>query len=237
MNIKVKQRDITDCGAACLASIASHYKLNLPVARIRQMAGTDKKRTNVLGLIKAAEKLGFSAKGVKGGSDALPKIPLPAIAHVVVKEVLHHYLVIYQVKKDELEYMDPADGRIHKISLKEFEKMWTGVLILFAPTENFETGNQKISNLKRFFFLLRPHKSILIQSLFGAIVYTVLGLSTSIYIQKITDFVLVDGNKNLLNLLSVTMLVLLFIQLFIGATKSVFMLRTGQRIDAQLILG
>lgn len=237
MNIKVKQRDITDCGAACLASISAHYKLQLPVARIRQMAGTDKKGTNVLGLINAAEKLGFTAKGVKGGTDALPKIPLPAIAHVVVKEVLHHYVVIYKVKKDIIQYMDPAEGRIHKLSIVEFQKIWTGVLVLFAPAENFTTGNQKISNIQRFFFLLRTHKSILTQSLFGAIVYTVLGLSTSIYIQKITDFVLVDGNKNLLNLLSVVMLVLILIQLFIGATKSIFMLRTGQKIDAQLILG
>jgi ATP-binding cassette subfamily B protein len=33
------------------------------------------------------------------------------------------------------------------------------------------------------------------------------------------------------------MLALLFVQIFIGAAKSVFMLRTGQKIDAQLILG
>ncbi|MGF7138624.1 peptidase domain-containing ABC transporter [Roseimarinus sediminis] len=237
MNIKVKQRDITDCGAACLASISSHYHLRLPVARIRQMAGTDKKGTNVLGLIKAAEKLGFTAKGVKGGIDALPKIPLPAIAHVVVNEILHHYVVLYRVKKNLLKYMDPVDGQLHKITLSEFEEMWTGVIVLFAPAENFETGNRKISNFRRFIFLLRPHRSILTQSLWGAIVYTVLGLSTSIYIQKITDFVLVGNNRNLLNLLSIVMLILLLIQIFIGASKSVFMLRTGQQIDARLILG
>ena len=40
--------------------------------------------------------MGFTAKGVKGGMDAIDKIPLPAIAHVVVKEQLHHYLVIYK---------------------------------------------------------------------------------------------------------------------------------------------
>jgi len=49
--IKIKQRDITDCGAACLASIAAYYNLQLPVSRIRQFAGTDKRGTNVLGLI------------------------------------------------------------------------------------------------------------------------------------------------------------------------------------------
>ena len=32
MSIKVKQRDITDCGAACLASVVSYYNLNLPMS-------------------------------------------------------------------------------------------------------------------------------------------------------------------------------------------------------------
>ena len=36
--IKIRQRDITDCGAACLASVAAHHQLLLPVARIRQFA-------------------------------------------------------------------------------------------------------------------------------------------------------------------------------------------------------
>lgn len=235
--IKIKQHDITDCGAACLASIASHYKLKLPVSRIRQLAGTDKKGTNVLGLIKAAEKMGFTAKGVKGGVDALPKIPLPAIAHVVVKEVLQHYVVIYKVAKGQVEYMDPGDGQMHKVSIVEFEKQWTGVLVLLAPNDDFIAGNEKVSNFSRFVFLIKPHKSILVQALLGAILYTVLGLSTSIYIQKITDYVLVDGNTNLLNLLSVGMLVIIVFQLFIGVAKTILMLRTGQMIDARLILG
>jgi ATP-binding cassette subfamily B protein len=63
--VGIKQHDITDCGAACLASVAAHYDLKLPIARIRQYASTDKKGTNVLGMIEAAEELGFSAKGVK----------------------------------------------------------------------------------------------------------------------------------------------------------------------------
>ncbi|MDR2293377.1 MAG: hypothetical protein LBE11_07905, partial [Prevotellaceae bacterium] len=74
MSIKVKQRDMTDCGAACLASVGEHYKLKLPVSRIRQIAGTDKRGTNALGMVKAAEQLGFEAKGVKGIVDSLPKI-------------------------------------------------------------------------------------------------------------------------------------------------------------------
>jgi ATP-binding cassette subfamily B protein len=237
MSVKIKQHDITDCGATCLASVAAYHKLKMPVSRIRQMASTDQRGTNILGLIQAAERLGFSAKGVKGGIDALPKIPVPAIAHIIVKGQLYHFVVIYKVDKQTIQFMDPADGRIHKKSIEDFAKEWTGVLLLIVPNETFKTGNEKTSNIKRFMFLLKPHKSILVQALFGAIIYTVLGLSTSIYIQKITDFVLVDGNTNLLNLLSIGMIIILLLQVFIGVIKSIFILKTGQRMDAQLILG
>ena len=237
MSMNVKQRDVTDCGAACLASIASYYRLRVPVARIRQLAGTDKKGTNVLGLIQAAEKMGFTAKGVRGGQKSIPKIPLPAMAHVVVGRHLHHFVVIYKAGDKHMEVMDPRQGRLQKITHKEFEDMWTGVLILMAPNEDFKKENLKVPNFSRFMFLLKPHKTILVQALVGAVLYTLLGLSTSIYIQKITDHVLVDGNRNLLNLLSITMVLILFFQLFIGIIKTIFTLRTGQKIDARLILG
>ena len=126
--ITIKQHDIKDCGAACLASIGNHFKVNLPIARIRQFANTDKRGTNVLGMIEAAEKMGFTAKGVKGGFDALPQIPLPAIAHVIVQEQLHHYVVIYSVSKDKITVMDPGVGKMETYTYEQFQKFWTGVL-------------------------------------------------------------------------------------------------------------
>jgi len=96
-SILIKQHDITDCGAACLASVCAHYGLNFPIARIRQYAATDKKGTNILGMIEAAEKLGFAAKGVKGPFESLFKIPKPAIAHVVINKKLQHFVVIYKI--------------------------------------------------------------------------------------------------------------------------------------------
>ncbi|MGM0504626.1 MAG: peptidase domain-containing ABC transporter [Bacteroidota bacterium] len=237
MNIKVKQRDITDCGAACLASVAAHYKLKLPVSKIRQWAGTDKKGTNAWGLIKAAEKMGMTAKGVKATPEALSEIPLPAIAHVIVKEKLQHYVVIYKITAAYIEKMDPGTGKLEKQPIEEFKKEWTGVLVLLSPSGNFVARNEKISNFKRFRFLLRPHRNTLLQALFGAVIFTVLGLSTSIYIQKITDHVLINGNRNLLNLLSVAMIVILLLQIFIGSFQTILVLKTGQLIDARLILG
>ncbi|TLU96443.1 peptidase domain-containing ABC transporter [Dyadobacter sediminis] len=235
--ICVRQHDITDCGAACLASICAFYKLIMPIARIRQYASTDKKGTNVLGMIEAAHKLGFQAKGVRGHFENLAGIPKPAIAHVIVKEVLHHFVVIYEVSGMLVTVMDPGTGKLEKYTHDAFRKMWTGVLILLLPGEQFETGNNKRSVTSRFWNLIKPHRSVMTQALFGAVMYTVLGLSTSIYVQKIVDNVLVEGNRNLLNLLSTGMILILGLQLFIGSMKSVFALKTGQQIDARLILG
>jgi ABC-type bacteriocin/lantibiotic exporter with double-glycine peptidase domain len=44
-NLNIKQHDIKDCGAACLASIGNHFKVNLPIARIRQFVNTIITRT------------------------------------------------------------------------------------------------------------------------------------------------------------------------------------------------
>ena len=111
----IKQHDITDCGAACLASISAHYKLETPIARIRQYASTDKKGTNVLGLIEAAKKLGFEAKGVRGDFESLYKIPKLAIAHIILRviETLYCY---YEVTKTYMKIIDPEDGIFHKKS-------------------------------------------------------------------------------------------------------------------------
>lgn len=240
MKEEIKQHDMRDCGAACLASIAAHYHYGISIARVRQYASTDKYGTNVLGLIRAAEKLGFEAKGVRGNVDALPHIPYPAIAHVIRhadNQELHHYVVLYGYKNGTVKMMDPGIGDMQSMTIEAFKAEWSGVLVLMEPSEHFFLKNEKISIWSRFFSLVKPHRSAFLQAFFGAVCYTVLGLSSSIYIEKVTDYVLVGGNTNLLNLLSVMMLVILAFQIFISSYQGVIVLRTGQMIDARLILG
>ena len=242
--IKIKQHDITDCGAACLASISAYYGLLLPISKIRQLASTDRKGTNILGLIEAAEKLGFEVKAGKAKNpdgtnnlEPLWQVPTPAIAHVIKNGKLLHYVVIYGIKKDRVQIMDPGPGTLEWRKIDEFNKEWTGILVLLMPKDDFEKGNRKISMLARFRFLLKPHKKAIAESIFGAVIYTVLGLATSIYVGKIVDIVIPSGNGNLLNLLSVLMIIILLLSLFIDAVKTVYMLKTGIKIDTRLILG
>ena len=166
-----------------------------------------------------------------------PEIAVPTIAHVIIKEVLHHYVVIYKTSKEEVKVMDPARGKIETYTSEEFQKIWSGVLILLSPNSTFEKRNEKVSINSRFWFLIRPHKAIILQSILGAIVFTLIGLTSAIYVQKIIDFVLPSGNQNLLNLLSIGMITLLVVQVIVNAFKSVFIIKTGQQIDAKLILG
>ncbi|MDO5665840.1 MAG: peptidase domain-containing ABC transporter [Bacteroidia bacterium] len=235
---KVKQHDITDCGPACLASICAYHGLRYPIAKIRQYAYTDQKGTNLLGLIEVSKRLGLEARGVKGDYDTLIQHGVfPAIAHIVVKNALHHFVVIYKVTPKHIYVMDPKDGKIHKLTREEFEKEWTGVILLMKKDDSFQRGKHTQSVMRRFFNLLFPHKSLMLQALFGAVIFSILGLSTSVYVGKITDYVLIDKNYNLLHLMGFIMIAIILLRTFIGSMKSILALRTGQHIDAVLILG
>ncbi|MCG8578338.1 MAG: peptidase domain-containing ABC transporter [Bacteroidales bacterium] len=237
MKLSVQQYDSTDCGAACLVSVARFYKLRLPLWTIRQEAGTHKGGTSAYGLIKAAETLGFDAKGVEIDQDDLFEIPLPAIAHFKLPGGTHHFVVIYKISKKHVKVMDPAYGKMLKMTLDEFHQKWTGVAILLIPSANFSRDDKTVSNFRRFWNLVKPHRAVFIQSGFGALAFSVLGLSTAFYIQKLTDFVLVGHNHNLLNLLGVIMLIVFIVQLLIGVLQSWFVLRVSQNIDTTLISG
>ncbi len=235
--VKVKQHDIADCAAACLASVLAWYKREVPIARIRQYASTDQKGTTAWGIIQAANKLHLTAKGVKGDVGALSQIPCPAIAHVVVRQRLQHYVVIYSVSRNHVEIMDPATGTLAKVPMDTFKESWTGVLILVSPDDGFVPGSEKVSIASRFMYLLEPHKAILWQVLLGAVMFTILGLSTSIFLQKIVDHVIPDGNRNLLNLMGLAMVAILVVKLIINHARTLLTVKTGQQIDARLILG
>lgn len=235
--IKIKQHDIKDCGAACLASIGNHYGVHMPIAHIRQWASTDLHGTNVLGLVQAAEKMGFLTKGVRGRMESLSQVPLPCIVHLVLKNQLHHFVVLYKVTQKHVFVMDPALGEMEKYERRDFEEIWSGVLVLMAPGEGFRPLDATKSLLKRFWGLMWPHRSVIFQALLGAVLFTLLGLCMSVYIQKITDYVLVDGNQNLLNVMSVGMLLVIALQAYVGSRKSILMMKSGQLMDAALILG
>ncbi len=235
--ICIKQYDITDCGAACLATISKQYGLKIPITKIREVAGTDKQGTNAYGLIKAAEQLGFSAKGVKGNKEAFfSEFPLPCIAHVIVDGALLHYVVVHRITKKQVIVADPAKG-IVKYTPEEFFEQWTGVLIFLVPTAKFKKGNETKGIFNRFFGLLKPQKQLLLHIFFASLIYTVLGILGSFYFKFMMDEILPYNLMKTLHIMSLGIILLNVFKILLNAFRSHLLLYLSQRLDISLILG
>lgn len=233
----IKQHDITDCGAACLATISKQYGFHTSITKIREVAGTDKQGTNAYGVIKAAEKLGFTAKGVKGDKEAFfSEFPLPCIAHVVVDGTLLHYVVVHKITKKKVIIADPGKGLL-KMAPDEFFKMWTGVLILMVPAPAFEKGDETKGLFARFFSLLKPQKRLLLHIFFASLVFTALGILGSFYFRFLLDDILQYNLDKTLHIISAGLLILYLFRTLLGAFRSQLLLYLSQKLDIPLILG
>ncbi|MDR1914927.1 MAG: peptide cleavage/export ABC transporter, partial [Clostridiales bacterium] len=231
----IRQHDMTDCAAACLASISKHYKLNIPIARIRELAGTDRDGTNVTGIIKAATELGFSAKGVKGDRKAFfSKFPLPVIAHVLVRKSLLHYVVVYKISPDEVIIADPARGIVH-YTPAQFLKLWTGVLVIITPNQSFKTGDVGQTTLTKFFSLLIPQRGLLLNIFFTSVLLTALGILTSFYFQLLMDDILPNSLQDTLMVVSLGIVALHLFQNLLTFFRSHLLVYLSQRLDINLI--
>ncbi len=233
----IMQYDMTDCGAACLATVCKQYGLSTPITKIREAAGTDTEGTNVAGMLEAAEKLGFSAKGVKGESEALlSEFPLPAIAHVIKEGGLMHYVVIHKITKEQIIIADPADGLV-TYSFEDFTRIWSGVLILLVPTSEFKKGKETKGLFERFLHLLKPQKGIVLQVFAASLLYTALGILGAFYMQFLLDDILPYNMSKTLNILSIGILILYTFQMLLSLFRSHLLLFLSQKLDIALLLG
>ena len=244
----IKQHDITDCGAACLATICKQNGYGIGITKIREVAGTDKQGTNAYGVIKAAEELGFSAKGVKGNKEAFfSEFPLPCIAHVIVDGNLLHYVVIHKITKKHVIIADPGAG-IVKLTPEEFfgevhnegkppKYQWSGILILLVKNETFTKGNETKGLFGRFFHLLLPQKKLLLHIFIASLVYTILGILGAFYFKELIDSVLPDGLRKTLMTLSIGVILLNVFKVVLSAIRSHLLLYLSQKLDIALLLG
>lgn len=244
----IKQHDITDCGAACIATISKQYGLTTSISKIREVAGTDKQGTNAYGLIKAAEQLGFAVKAVKGDEAAFfSEFPLPCIAHVVADGALMHYVVIHKITKKQVIIADPAQG-IVKMSPEVFfgkeedpkqsiKYRWTGVLVLLIPDVSFKKGNENKGIMSRFIHLLIPQKRLLLHIFLASILLTVFGILAAFYFKILVDEIMPNGLHKTLLAISIGVILLNAFKVLLNALRSHLLLYLSQKLDIALLLG
>lgn len=234
----VKQQDSTDCAAACLAMICLHYRKETTITRLRDMMGTDLKGTNLIGLSKCADKLGFTSQAVRVDKEGfLSKYTLPAIANIVTKEGLSHFVVIFKITGKHVVVGDPAKD-LMRIEIDEFNKNFTGAMLILKPNQQFASGklkNEKLFN--RYVKLLLPQKKLFVYSILASILLTTLGIVSSLFNKILMDEILPYKLKNTLVMVLIVFALLSVTQVVIGFVRQWMMIYLSQKIDIPLMLG
>ena len=234
----VKQHDITDCGAACIATVCLQYKKEMTITKLRDMSGTDVKGTTVLGLVQTLEKLGFEAKAARITRETFEeKFTLPIIVRVLTKEGLTHFVVVHKIYKSQLLIADPAKG-LRKISKDEFFEDFDGYAVFCAPTNEFIADKTKTKGVfNRFFKLLLAQKKLFILAIIGSIILTALGIASSFFNKILMDEILPYNLKNQLLIFCIGFGIIAIFNILLSSARQHLLLHLSIKIDMPLMLG
>ena len=134
----VMQMEALECGAASLTMILAYYGKWLPLEQVRADCGVSRDGSNAKNLLRAARSYGLSAKGYRFEPESLKvKGKFPCIIHWN----FNHFVVLNGFKGDKAVLNDPAKG-CYSVSMETFDKSFTGICLMFEPTERFEPGGK-----------------------------------------------------------------------------------------------
>ena len=132
---------------------------------------------------------------------------------------------------------DPAK-ELKKISLDEFYKNFTGVLLLLTPTSEFKAGKQEHgSMLKRFLDLLLPQKKLFFYAILSSVIMTVLGIASSMFNKILMDEILPYGLKSLLISMILVFSLVSVTSALISMVRQWVLIYLSIKIDIPLMLG
>lgn len=194
----IQQYSQEDCGAACLASVVKHYGRTVGMNRIREIIGTGRLGTTLLGLRRGATALGLRARSAIASPEILTRLeqlPLPAILHWQGK----HWVLLYGQRGNQYIIADPGVG-VRYLTHEELTEAWVDrVILLLEPDPvHFAQEDESIPGLERLWLRLAPYRGILLEAVVCTAVIGLLSLASPIFIQILTDDVLIRGDTRLL---------------------------------------
>ncbi|MBQ3726584.1 MAG: NHLP family bacteriocin export ABC transporter peptidase/permease/ATPase subunit [Selenomonadaceae bacterium] len=140
----ILQMEATECGAASLSMILSHYNLWLPLEKLRQECGVNRDGSKASCVIRAARNRGCTANGYRWNADRLKELmEFPLIIHWE----FNHFVVLEGIKGETVYLNDPAMGR-RTVKWDEFRTSYTGVALRVVPNENFKPEGARYNIFK-----------------------------------------------------------------------------------------
>ena len=230
------QHDQSDCGVACLLSLIQYYGGSNSLEKLRELSGTTKQGTTLLGLYQAANQLGFSALGNEADLQAVIDHKEPLILHVVMEVRLQHYVVCYGFDRDKFIVGDPAKG-ITTYTKEELESVWKSKTCLtLTPNDNFVRTKTQSKNKKQWFLkLLKEDYRLISFSVLLGLAISILGMAMAIFSQKLIDNILPskDFNKLITGIALVGFLLL--IRVLFTALRDYFLIRQTKDFNNRIV--
>jgi ATP-binding cassette, subfamily C, bacteriocin exporter len=231
----IRQHEQTDCGVACLASLVRFYGGDIGISRLRELSGTNRQGTTMLGLFQAAQEIGLNAEAFEADAENLKKLQHPSILHVVM-ENMQHYVICYGFEEQGFIISDPAWG-LRKLREDELLAVWKSrALLVVVPGPEF----QKADSIKRTRWywikkLIEEDINILAISLVIGIAISILSLSTAVFSQKLIDDILPHKDTAKLIIGFSLLGFLLFVKTGLGYIRASFLLLQGRSFNNRII--
>jgi ABC-type bacteriocin transporter len=234
-----QQVDMRDCGVAALAMVFGYYGSYYSLASLREKAKTTADGTTALGLVKVAEELGFETRAFRADRTLfdLEGVTYPLIVHVIKDGRLPHYYVVYKKDKKYLYIADPDPKvKMTKLTIEEFEKEWTGIVIALAPTPAYQPSKEKKNGLLDFVPLLFKQRQLVLHIVLATLLVTLINIVGSYYLQSIIDTYVPNQMKQTLSVISLGLIVVYILQQVLTYAQDYLLLVLGQRLSIDVIL-
>ena len=134
----IMQMEALECGAASLTMILAYYGKWIPLEQVRADCGVSRDGSNAKNVLKAARSYGLVAKGYRYEPEELKKNgKFPCIIHWN----FNHFLVLDGFRGNKAVLNDPAKG-YYTVPMETFDKSFTGICMMFEPSDTFEPGGK-----------------------------------------------------------------------------------------------
>ena len=233
----VRQQDQSDCGVACLQWLVRYYEGEVSLEKLRELSGTNKQGTTLLGLYQAANQIGFEAEGCEADINALIEHGEPIILHVKLDNNLQHYVICFSyTKKDSFIVGDPS-GKIDYYTKSELDKIWVSKkCLILKPGKDFQKSKSIWqAKKKRLVQLIRDDASILGASIFIGLGIAILGLVMSIFSQKLIDEILPAKDFKRMYLGISLVFFLLLVRAGFTSLRQHILLRQGKDFNGRMV--
>ena len=140
----VMQMEALECGAASLTMILAYYEKWIPLEQVREDCGVSRDGSNARNILRAARSYGLNAKAYRYSPERLKEVgKFPMIVHWE----FNHFIVLDGFKGNKVYINDPARGNI-VMTFEQFDEGYTGVCLMFDPSEDFQPSGKSKSVFK-----------------------------------------------------------------------------------------